>query len=247
MPSKTAAQIKKKKAIEKRRRKEAAERNRQALEAKKEKNATVKERLAKGKAAAPKVAEIDLSKASMVFQKKGSIFIGAKSNALDPDHLKELGITRVLNCALEIDVPDFYKKKRIKCEHLLCKDKAAFPIEEWFDQGVEFIRKSVEEEGLNTLVHCQEGRSRSTSMVVCYLIRYQNMTVDSALASIGARRPMVQPNEGFLKKLRVYESEWHKDAADQEEEEEVEGIADKEEAEGIADKEEAEGEFEFEK
>ena len=78
----------------------------------------------------------------------------------------------------------------------------------------------MEDEKLNVLVHCQEGRSRSTSMVVCYLIRYHSMTVNSALATIAARRSLVQPNEGFLAKLRDYEAKWN---PDQQEEEEVAG------------------------
>ena len=65
----------------------------------------------------------------------GAIFIGRKANAYDEDHLQELKITRVLNCAKEIEIPDFYQRKKIKWDKLHCADKAAFPIHEWFDQG----------------------------------------------------------------------------------------------------------------
>lgn len=223
MSSYAKKQAKKRRAkIEAQRRKEAAERNAKFLEEKAEKNKEVKARQAAGKAAAPKVAEQDLNKASMVYSAKGigSIFIGKKANAYDADHLKECGITRVLNCAKEIDIPDFYKKKRIGWHKLECEDKSSFPIDEFFDDGVEYIRKCVEDEKLKVLVHCQEGRSRSTSMVVAYLIRYQNLHVDSALATISARRSLVQPNSGFLEKLKDYEKVWFKGGK---EEEEVEG------------------------
>jgi protein-tyrosine phosphatase len=224
MPKKSAAAKKRRAKIEAQRRAEAKKRNEEHAAANKEKLDKAKELRQAAADAAPKVAEVDLSKATLVFKlagkNSGAIFIGRKANAYDADHLKELGITRVLNCAKEIEIPDFYAKKRIKWDKLECTDKSAFPIHEWFDQGVEFIRKSVEDEKLNVLVHCQEGRSRSTSMVVCYLIRYHSMTVNSALATIAARRSLVQPNEGFLAKLRDYEAKWN---PDHQEEEEVAG------------------------
>jgi len=227
MSSHAKKQAKKRRAkIDAQRRIEAAERNKKFLEEKAEKNSAVKARQAAGKAAAPKIAEQDLNKASMVYTAKGigSIFIGKKANAYDVDHLKECGITRVLNCAKEIEIPDFYKKKRIGWHKLECEDKSSFPIDEFFDDGVEYIRKCVEDEKLKVLVHCQEGRSRSTSMVVAYLIRYHKLHVDSALATISARRSLVQPNSGFLEKLRDYEKVWFKGSK---EEEEVEGAKEK--------------------
>jgi len=236
MSSHAKKQAKKRRAkIEAQRRKEAAERNKKFLEEQAEKNSAVKARQAAGKAAAPKVAEQDLNKASMVYTSKGigSIFIGKKANAYDADHLKELGITRVLNCAKEIEIPDFYKKKRIGWHKLEMEDKSSFAIDEFFDEGVEYIRKCVEDEKLKVLVHCQEGRSRSTSMVVAYLIRYQNLHVDSALATISARRSLVQPNSGFLEKLRAYEKVWFKGSSGKEEE--VEGAKEKTEDAKAAD------------
>lgn len=220
MPKKSAAAKKRRAKIEAQRRAEAKKRNEAHAAANKEKLDKAKELRQAAADAAPKVAEVDLSQASQVFslpgKNTGAIFIGRKANAYDEDHLQELKITRVLNCAKEIEIPDFYQRKKIKWDKLNCADKAAFPIHEWFDQGVEFIRTSVEDEKMNILVHCQEGRSRSTSMVVCYLIRYHGMTVNSALATIAARRSLVQPNEGFLAKLRDYEAKWNPDQHEEE-------------------------------
>jgi len=211
-------QAKKKKEQEEKERKEREAQ--EALEAKKEK---LKQAKKQAKDAAPKVAEVDLNLASKIWTMKGlgTIFIGKKSNAQDADHLKELGITRVLNCAKEIPIPAFYDKDDIGYHHLLMEDKAAFEIENFFDEGADFIKECMEGK-FKTLVHCQEGKSRSTSMVIAYFMKYQNMTCESALAVCAARRQLVQPNNGFMKKLKIYEQKLKKKEAGEAEEEEVE-------------------------
>jgi len=211
-------QAKKKKDQEEKERKEREAQ--EALEAKKQK---LKEAKKQAKDAAPKVAEVDLNLASKIWTAKGlgTIFIGKKSNAQDKEHLEELGITQVLNCAKEIPIPNFYDKSGIGYHHLEMEDKAAFAIEDFFEEGADFINECMENKA-NTLVHCQEGKSRSTSMVIAYFMKYQNMNCESALAVCAARRQLVQPNNGFMTKLKTYEQSLAKKEAGEAEEEEVE-------------------------
>ena len=42
-------------------------------------------------------------------------------------------------------------------------------------------------------------------MSAAYLIRFENMTADDAVARLRAGRPMVKPNRGFLRQLRLFE------------------------------------------
>jgi len=197
--------IQKKKEEDKRKQEEAKAK---AEQEKQEKLNKRKKASQKAKDAAPKVAEVDLNLASKIWTAKGlgTIFIGKKSNAQDADHLKELGITRVLNCAKEIPIPDFYDKSGIGSHHLSMEDKAAFAIENFFEEGADYINECMKAKK-KTLVHCQEGKSRSTSMVIAYFMKYQNMNCDSALATCAARRQLVQPNNGFMTKLRAYEEQ----------------------------------------
>lgn len=55
------------------------------------------------------------------------------------------------------------------------------------------------------LVHCKMGVSRSASTVLAYLMKSQGWSLDEAFANLKARRPIVQPNEGFWSQLLVYE------------------------------------------
>ena len=60
--------------------------------------------------------------------------------------------------------------------------------------------------GSRVLVHCQKGISRSTSIVLAYLIKCRKMTLSSACDLVKGSRQVVRPNRGFLDQL----SDWEK-------------------------------------
>ena len=47
-----------------------------------------------------------------------------------------------------------------------------------------------------TYVHCKAGRGRSTTLVLCYLIRQMQMSPEEAYAFVQAKRPQVCLAEG---------------------------------------------------
>jgi protein-tyrosine phosphatase len=49
------------------------------------------------------------------------------------------------------------------------------------------------------------GISRSTSMVIAYLIKEKGMGFEEAFAFCKEKRPIVHPNSGFKKQLRELE------------------------------------------
>jgi dual specificity phosphatase 12 len=81
------------------------------------------------------------------------------------------------------------------------------------DQGVNFIKQGLEAGG-TVVVHwylslflilCSNaGVSRSASFVIAYMIREQRMKFEEALAFVQNKRPVVFPNNGFIKQLREY-------------------------------------------
>ncbi|KLO10100.1 phosphatases II [Schizopora paradoxa] len=73
------------------------------------------------------------------------------------------------------------------------------------DGAVRFIGERISK-GQNVLVHCQQGISRSASIVTAYLMRTRSLSFDDALALVRAQRPCVKPNSGFQKALRAWAS-----------------------------------------
>lgn len=57
------------------------------------------------------------------------------------------------------------------------------------------------------LVHCIWGKSRSTTIVAAYLMKYRSMSVDEALKFIKEKRSQIDPNSGYIDQLREYERE----------------------------------------
>lgn len=57
----------------------------------------------------------------------------------------------------------------------------------------------------NVVVHCVAGVSRSTSLVLGYLIKYHKMSLRDAYQMVHSRRPVVRPNNGFFRQLIEFE------------------------------------------
>ncbi len=57
------------------------------------------------------------------------------------------------------------------------------------------------------LVHCYMGMSRSATVCISYLIRRFGLTMRQALDVVVTARPLVRPNDSFLRQLICYERE----------------------------------------
>jgi len=55
------------------------------------------------------------------------------------------------------------------------------------------------------LIHCNQGRSRSASVVVGYLMKANRWSYDTALQHLRSKRPACLPNTGFQEQLLEYE------------------------------------------
>jgi len=63
----------------------------------------------------------------------------------------------------------------------------------------------VEATGGKVLVYCFEGRSRSVSVCLAYLITRKGMSLADALSFVQSHRPEAQPNAGFQRQLMALE------------------------------------------
>ncbi len=133
----------------------------------------------------------------------GEIFISGATCALDKQLLKDLKINNVLNAAAgEIHTNSYYYDNRVNFLGIPVSDLPNENISKYFDSTTEFIHKSIKR-GEKILVHCAAGISRSSTFVVAYLIKYQNIDLQRALKILKRKRGVVNPNTGFIKQLRL--------------------------------------------
>lgn len=84
-------------------------------------------------------------------------------------------------------------------------DSPDYDLSPYFDSTFEFIDNAIEN-NRNVLVHCMAGVSRSTTIVIAYLIRkHPGLTLTQADQFVFRRRPFTNPNSGFITQLQAYE------------------------------------------
>jgi len=83
-------------------------------------------------------------------------------------------------------------------------DFTSSDIQQHLDTTYVFIEEALEaKEGV--LVHCHVGRSRAAAIVIYYLMKKYKMTYEKAYAFLKTKRPLVQPNQGFINQLKELE------------------------------------------
>ncbi|KAG7030468.1 putative dual specificity protein phosphatase DSP8 [Cucurbita argyrosperma subsp. argyrosperma] len=132
------------------------------------------------------------------------LLLGAVPFPKDVPRLKELGVGGVitLNEPYETLVPSslyyvsfaslFAVVHRYGIDHLKIptRDYCFAPKFSDISRAVDFIHRNALC-GKTTYVHCKAGRGRSTTIVLCYLVKYKHMTPSAALEYVRSRRPRV--------------------------------------------------------
>ena len=137
-----------------------------------------------------------------------NIYLGDYRIASNYSMLKELKLQYIINCTFEIpsEFPNDFQYLNISIE-----DSASQDITHSLDEAYMFITQHVRDDNNNNntrdniLVHCVQGKSRSASIVIYYLMKKYNYTYDRALELLRRKRSVVNPNKGFEQQLRQFE------------------------------------------
>mmetsp|Transcript_59921 Transcript_59921/g.134652 ORF Transcript_59921/g.134652 Transcript_59921/m.134652 type:complete len:296 (+) Transcript_59921:49-936(+) len=134
------------------------------------------------------------------------IWIGDAEDARDAARLKKNNVRYVLNCTparTDGGVMNFHERDSyFSYCRVAMGDNATENLSNRFQTAWDFFEKAHVREDGGILVHCQQGVSRSVSMVVSYLMKYYKMNFDECMALIKPMRPQAAPNEGFTQQLK---------------------------------------------
>jgi protein-tyrosine phosphatase len=69
-------------------------------------------------------------------------------------------------------------------------------IKKYFDETGKFIHECISNNG-TALVHCHAGISRSSTIIIAYLMKYKKMKFQEALSFSKNKREKINPNSGM--------------------------------------------------
>jgi len=132
---------------------------------------------------------------------RGFLYLGSHDNATNKQQLKDLGISCILNMAAELEnaYPNDFKYFNCKLDDLSTES-----LNTHLQEALKFIDEA-KSSSSKVLVHCAMGISRSSSVVIAYIMRERGFTFEQAKAFVKSQRSCIQPNPGFSKQLLDFE------------------------------------------
>jgi hypothetical protein len=129
------------------------------------------------------------------------LFLGSIGAAMSKETLQRLGISVVMTVSDNIKplFPELFTYEVIPI-----LDDPSCDISGLLPHTYDMIESALRD-GHKVLVHCFAGKSRSGAVVVAYLMRKLGLTLQAALLNVQERRPIVEPNIGFMQQLEVFE------------------------------------------
>ncbi|XP_013742329.1 protein-tyrosine-phosphatase MKP1 [Brassica napus] len=126
------------------------------------------------------------------------IYVGGDAVAKDKDILKSNGITHILNCVGFI-CPEYFKSD-FCYRSLWLRDSPSEDITSILYDVFDYFEDVREQKG-RIFVHCCQGVSRSTSLVIAYLMWREGQSFDDAFHYVKSARGIADPNMGFACQL----------------------------------------------
>jgi len=131
-----------------------------------------------------------------------NLYLGNIYNAADSTMMDSIKIDTIINVSRNISnyFPSKFKYINIQIDDL--------NSEMFSDEVLEVIAHMhrIMNSNKKLLVHCLMGSSRSATIVILYLIKYNKMSVDEAYKFIKSKRPTININTTFMDQLYKFES-----------------------------------------
>ncbi|KAM9817650.1 dual specificity protein phosphatase 22-A [Neosynchiropus ocellatus] len=128
------------------------------------------------------------------------LYLGNIRDSENRESLSQNGITHILS--VYNNAKPVYEDMTYLCIH--AADSTSQNLLQHFKECISFIHEC-RLNGGSCLVHCLAGVSRSTTMVVAYLMTVTDYTWEECLSAVKAVRSFVGPNYGFQGQLQEYQ------------------------------------------
>jgi len=128
------------------------------------------------------------------------LYLGNINAAFNLKELKAMGITHIITAhnSLKPLYPKHFSYLTVQAEDLYYVN-----LIDHFEATAKFIDEGRKQGGV--LVHCAAGISRSSTIVIAYMMQAMRFSLKEAFKYVRERRPIISPNDGFSRQLQVYE------------------------------------------
>uniref|UniRef100_A0A087XHY4 Dual specificity phosphatase 28 n=1 Tax=Poecilia formosa TaxID=48698 RepID=A0A087XHY4_POEFO len=135
-----------------------------------------------------------------------ALFISNARSACSDDLIQQEAVTLCINVSKQQPFPTSSGVTRMQ---IPVYDDPNEDLYRHFDRCADAIQKEANRGG-RSLVYCKNGRSRSATICIAYLMKHRGLTLTEASQRVKTARHVVDPNPGFMSQLQRYEEELRK-------------------------------------
>ena len=126
------------------------------------------------------------------------LWLGNLNAAEDIQDLKRKGIKKILSI-LTGYFPTYERKDNFIHKKVDADDNDSQNIIQYFGECLNFINGEEK-----VLVHCGAGVSRSSSIVIAFIMWKRKLNFEDAVNFVKEKRPFIWPNAGFREQLKIF-------------------------------------------
>ena len=127
-----------------------------------------------------------------------NLYLGNMYAAYNINRLKSIGIEKILTVMNEFG--NTYPKNTFIHKIIEIEDIYDSNIIKYFKECINFIEGKEK-----VLVHCAAGISRSSTIVIAYIMWKNKESLNDAINFVKSKRPAIFPNSGFIDQLKIFD------------------------------------------
>merc|ERR1711994_207810 len=137
--------------------------------------------------------------------RNGKLTIGNIICALDREFLKSQGVNTMISITQYGSGTQYYPDLiTYRCAKISDREYYRAQLGAILEELTEFLETRLQA-GDHVYIHCNQGKSRSGTLLVAYLMRYQSMNYDEAMSYVRQDcGRAIAPNTGFVEELRKF-------------------------------------------
>lgn len=137
------------------------------------------------------------------------IYVGSREGGKDKEKLDELEIGRVIRIGTKKERETYWTHEGIEYLDLDFDDLEKVSLQPHLDRAVEFIKdgRKTSKGKKGVFIHCYAGISRSASIAIGWFMKAKGMGYLNAYYLVKGKRPVINPNMGFVNQLVAMEYE----------------------------------------